>query len=50
MADHETDLRWIGVLGRENEIGLVLAIFIVTDDQELALSERVEGVADSVQA
>ena len=48
VADDEGDLLRRGVDGREDQVGLVLAIVVVGDDDDLALSEGADGVRDAV--
>lgn len=49
MPDHEGHLLGRDVLRRDDEVALVFAVRRVEDDDELAVSERADGVLDAVE-
>lgn len=49
MPDHEGHLLRRDVLGRDDEVALILAVRRVEDDDELAVSECADGVLDAVE-
>ena len=49
VADHERHLLGRHLLGRDDEVALVLAVLVVDDDDELAARDRVDGSFDRVE-
>ena len=49
VADHERHLLGRHPVGRDDEVALVLAVFVVDDDHELTARDRVDGSLDFVK-
>ena len=44
VAHHEVDLLGRDLLGRDDEVAFVLSILVIDDDDELAVTEVLEGL------